>query len=165
MNSLLSLSVYPADTLTQARALYPKASVISKIRELANEDGWKLEPNFHFGHMQSGLCWTTSTMEADEYIDYWTDKIHETGAIPRQEWELYWADLIGMGIASDQDWPEFENRFVKTMIQKATPRPGLRLQRNWDYVEAEVLDSKAALLPEVQSSLSKIKLAFTVLEP
>jgi hypothetical protein len=159
--SFLSLSVYPADTLTQARAFYPEASVLAKVRELASRDGWKAEPNFHFGHMRSGLCWTTSTIGVDEYIDYWAERIAGTGAVVRAVWDDYWEELIRTGIASERDWPEFKKRFVETKIQKATPRPGIRLQRNWDFVEAEALDSKGALVPEVRSSLESIRFALS----
>ena len=54
----VNLVAYPADTLTQARALYPDKKLIKAFRVLADSKDWDGGPNFHFGFQSRGFCWT-----------------------------------------------------------------------------------------------------------
>ncbi len=56
----IELSVYPADTLSQARAFYTRPAAVAALLALASEPAWKVMPNFHFGHMEGGYAWTTT---------------------------------------------------------------------------------------------------------
>jgi hypothetical protein len=49
----VELLLYPADTLTQARAFWADAHVVAAVLELP-ERGWRVNPNFHFGFMERG---------------------------------------------------------------------------------------------------------------
>ncbi len=156
---LISLSVYPADTLSQARELYGNPEKVSAILELSKGDWWRLAPNFHFGHMVSGLCWTDSTIEADEYVEYWVSRIDEAGGVKREDYGAYWEGLVRDGIASEGDSQEFEDRILNTKIQKVFPRPGLKLERVWPFKEAEALDSKGTLEDELRAVLDRMRKA------
>lgn len=156
-SGLISLSVYPADTLTQAKFLYEDEGKVATVLSLAAEEGWRLSPNFHFGHIQSGLCWTDSTIPAEEYVDYWVEEIQNAGAIKREDGAEYWANLVRTGIASESNEREFTNKFLESNIQKLYPRPGLKLERVWTLREAESLDSNGELVDEVKVALQKIK--------
>jgi len=154
---LVSLAVYPADTLTQAKELYGDSEKVSSLLALASKDGWKLSPNFHFGHVQSGLCWTDSLIPAGEYVAYWVEQINDAGAVNRDHYESYWNGLVRSGIASERNEPEFRQRILESNIQRVIPRPGLKLERTWTLREAESLDSDGKFVGEVSAALSRIK--------
>ena len=59
----VELKMWPADTLQQARIFYRKPEAIERIVMLTN-DQWDVSPNFHFGFMAAGFCWTTTTLSA-----------------------------------------------------------------------------------------------------
>src|SRR4051794_13970351 len=51
------VAVYPADTLTQARAFYRRHNAVAGVHALRSRPGWIIAPNFHFGSFQRGYCW------------------------------------------------------------------------------------------------------------
>jgi hypothetical protein len=151
----IQLALYPADTLSQAREFYGRSDALDGVRALAVGDGWTVKPNFHFGHMQRGFCWTTSDIEVEDYLQIWEERIATAGNIPRDEWASYWSWLVERGIAKEDDRPEFERDFTETDRQTATPRPGLMLARRWLLAEAEDLDSRDAFAPAVRTALEE----------
>jgi hypothetical protein len=68
------LAVYPADTLTQAKAFYRCHNALAGVRELRALPGWHARPNFHFGHFQRGYCWTCNKRDLDEFVQLWCAK-------------------------------------------------------------------------------------------
>jgi hypothetical protein len=54
----LPLRLYPADTLEQARVFYASPARVQRTLALGRR-GWELEPKFHFGYRERGLCWGT----------------------------------------------------------------------------------------------------------
>jgi hypothetical protein len=70
----IRLAFFPADTLSQARAFYSRPAAVAGVTSLAGQPGWHVEANFHFGHMQRGYCWTTSTHDPDAYIALWEQR-------------------------------------------------------------------------------------------
>lgn len=60
-SSALRLSFWPADTPSQARALYSDPELVKRVLEMCAEDGWGAEPNMHFGHFQRGYAWLPQT--------------------------------------------------------------------------------------------------------
>ena len=151
----IQLALYPADTLSQAREFYGRAHAVDGVRSLTGRDGWAVKPNFHFGHMQRGFCWTTSDIDIEDYLRLWEERIATEVSVPRDDWEAYWSWLIEEGIARDEDWPEFERDFTETDRQTATPRPGLMLARCWPLAAAEELDSRSALTTAVREGIDE----------
>jgi hypothetical protein len=158
--SEVELALYPADTLSQARAFYARPAAISGLASLRRQPGWQFRPNFHFGHMQRGFCWTTTSRAVDEYVELWTREIHGAGAVSRQDWDEYWAWLEDERIAAPHDRPEFDRHFADTQRQTASPRPGLSLSRRWPLAEAEALDARGALHAQVREALDSALVAF-----
>lgn len=154
-DEVIQLALYPADTLSQAREFYGRGAALDGARALVASDGWTVMPNFHFGHMQRGFCWTTSDIAVEDYLRLWEGGIATAGNVPRDEWATYWSWLIGRGIAKEEDRPEFERDFTETDRQTATPRPGLMLARRWPLAEAEDLDSRDALAPALRTALEE----------
>jgi hypothetical protein len=149
----VELSLYPADTLSQARAFYARAGVIDAVQALAAQPGWDLKPNYHFGHMEGGYTWTTTSIDAASYIELWREKILDTGAVKRDQWDIYWSWLIEQGLAASRDRSDFDRHFTTTSRQSAIPRPGLMLVRRWERDEAETLDASRKLAATIKKAL------------
>jgi hypothetical protein len=157
----VELSLFPADTLGQARAFYTNLAATSGVIALREQPGWQARPNFHFGHMQRGFCWTDAELDVGQYVDLWTKEINSAGAVPRDEWDQYWSWLEDERIARPEDRPEFDRHFTHTQRQTASPRPGLWLSRRWPIVEAEQFDSRGALHGQVREALNAALVAFS----
>lgn len=131
------LSLYPADTLTQARVFYGDDARVRNTLELAAGDEWEVKPNFHFGFMEKGLTWTTSPLALRDYTDYWRSRISTINVIPRAEWERELGRLIRDRIFDERDRAQFDSDFTETDRNDASPRPGLKVSRRWPRNEAE----------------------------
>jgi len=149
----IELALYPADTLGQAQRFYRRPAAIDGVRQLAHTDGWHTGPNFHFGHIQRGFCWTKSDLPVSEYLDLWEHEINDARAIPRDDWDAYWEWLIEHQIARTSDRMEFDRRFTASSRKSATPRPGIWLIRQWPLQEAEASDSRRTFVAEVRGAL------------
>ncbi|MGO9196766.1 MAG: hypothetical protein ACLQK4_06530 [Acidimicrobiales bacterium] len=157
----VELALFPADTLSQARGFYANPAAVEGLRKLAATDGWKAGPNFHFGHMQRGYCWTTSSIELGAYLDLWQDQIEHAHAVAEDEWDSYWQWLEQQQIATPGDRPEFDRHFTDTARSTAFPRPGLWLARRWPLADAEHLDVRGALALQVRDALDTALRALT----
>jgi len=129
------LRLYPGDTLEQARLLYADRGRCERMLAL-RERGWEVEPNFHFGFMTRGLTWTRSKLTADEYVEYWVDRIDSTTPITRDKWDAELQRLIEDGIFDAADVPQFHADFADTARMSASPRPGLALTSRWLAIDA-----------------------------
>jgi hypothetical protein len=147
------LTVYPADTLTQARAFYTRPEAVERLL-LLRDAGWSVDPNFHFGHMASGFAWTTTDAQLEEYVAHWSERIGCMGVIPREKWEEYWADLVERRFALSDDKKAFDQSFTTKDRHSATPRPGLKCFYSWTLPEAEALDDEGRLATVVAEELN-----------
>jgi len=146
----IRLRIYPGDTLSQAKALYARADA---VRGLLMMPGWEVRPNHHWGFMTSGYCWSHGTIGTSDYIEYWITRILKAGAIPRNAWEDEWAQLERLGIVAQNDWAEFQRRFVRAKIAKAFPRPGLCCEYTWSLESAIALDDKGQFVRAVHAEI------------
>jgi hypothetical protein len=151
----IQLALYPADTLGQAWEFFKRPATVDGVRALATAEGWSVKPNFHFGHMQRGFCWTTSDIGLEDYLQLWQERIATEGSVARDDWDAFWAWLIGEKIARQEDRPEFDRHFTDTARRTATPRPGLMLARLWPLTDAERLDSRGAFTSAVHDALQE----------
>jgi hypothetical protein len=153
----IPLRLYPGDTLEQARILYADRDRCTRMLAL-RERGWEVEPNFHFGFMTRGLTWTRSKLTADEYVDYWIDRIEATTAMPRADWDAELQRLIENGIFDPDDVPQFHIDFADTARTSASPRPGLALTHRWpagDSLRSGFTQELRAALWEALTALSE----------
>ena len=112
------------------RHAQPGAGILHRPRRspaspaLRERPGWHAGPNFHFGHMQRGFCWTTTRATARRV----PGAVEERDPLGRQcaarGVGQYWAWLEDERIAASQDRPEFDRHFTHTQRRTATPRPG-----------------------------------------
>ena len=151
----IQLVVYPADTLTQARAFYTRHGAASTVLSL-RDGGWSVEPHFHFGYMASGLVWTTADSRVEEYVAYWRKQIDSTRAVPREKWDEFWGDLVQRGFARSDEKPQFDQSFTNTGRKSATPRPGLKCYYSWKLPDAKLLDEDNRLVAVVADQLNVV---------
>jgi hypothetical protein len=161
VDSGIELSVYPADTLSQARAFYTRPAAVSALLTIANDPNWQVMPNYHFGHMEGGYAWTTTDTPVERYIAIWQEKIGDTHAVKREDWDEYWTWLITEHFATADDRAEFDRHFTETNRQSAIPRPGLMAVRRWDLSEAEELDGQHKLAAEIATALKLVREALS----
>jgi hypothetical protein len=109
---------------------------------MLQNDGWSVSPNFHFGFMAAGICWTTTTMPLTDYLCYWQANIRNTAQVDREHWDGYWQRLVETGIAKLTDREDFDRQFTNTSRQTASPRPGIGCTFVWPVEEAERLDDR-----------------------
>jgi hypothetical protein len=155
LSQRIQLVIYPADTLTQAKAFYTRPDAVSGILSL-RKDGWSVEPNFHFGHMASGFVWTTAEAQLEEYMAYWSKGIENTRAVPREQWEGFWSKLVRQRFARSDGKEEFDLRFTNTNRSSATPRPGLKSAYRWSLSDARSLDDKGQFVTAVTRQLNTV---------
>jgi hypothetical protein len=135
----VELLLYPADTLTQARAFWAEPELARSALAL-RERGWRVEPNFHFGFAERGLAWVESRVSVEAYVAYWSKRGADLPTLRREEWPGFFDELIANGIASEADRLQFDQDFTATGRQTATPRPGLRIGYGWPSTRFEFAD-------------------------
>ena len=118
--------------------------------------GWILSPNFHFGFMATGCCWTDTAISAAEYMGYWLKRIHDARQIERREWDLYWKTLEQEKIAQREDRETFDRYFTNTGRASATPRPGIQCAFDWHLEEAERLDARGKFKNAVKGRINTL---------
>lgn len=156
----IELALFPADTLSQARAFYTDRRAVAGARHLDGRPGWDVAPNFHFGHMQRGFCWTHSSRPVGEYLSLWEEHIAQAGSVPREEWDELWQWLQDEQLAEANDRLDFDQHFTGTNRQTASPRPGIALARRWPLLDAETLDSRGSFGNEVRDAVDEARAAF-----
>ena len=83
-----------------------------------------MRPNFHFGHFQRGYCWTCNERDLDEYVALWVRRIAREEAVPREDWDRYWAWLEHERIACPSDREEFDRHFTAATGPTPSRDPG-----------------------------------------
>jgi hypothetical protein len=155
----ISLAVYPADTLTQAREFYAHSESVAGVRQLISEEGWYVGHNFHWAHMQAGYAWGHGEIDPSDYLDIWVAEIKDATVVDREEWPEYFDWLVEKMIAIASDRDEFDRHFTDTNRTTATPRPGLEVARQWTIAEAEDLDSAGKLVAQVEEAFARMRAA------
>lgn len=151
----VSLKIWPGDTMAQSRALYSDPSAINAVLALRS-DGWRVEPNFHWGFMSSGLAWLKTPLAVEKYCHYWIKEIGSTHELSRSEWNNYWVNLERAQIVEAEEKEIFDKHFTDTHRQKAQPRPGLLCEYTWSLSEAQRLDAQDKFIKKVRERLNQI---------
>lgn len=156
-SSALRLSFWPADTPSQARALYSDPALVERVLAQCDEGGWGAEPNMHFGHFQRGYAWlpVPGQTDVEAYVRFWRDSLdlietaYRPSAAPegRRTWDELMDRLLTAGIVASRD--AFDRDFTETNRTKADVRPGLEIFREWPLEAAAELDETGAQRREV----------------
>lgn len=149
------LRMYPADTLTQARALFDDAASVAAVLEL-RRDGWSIAPNFHWGFMAPGYAWMESGLDVDAYCSYWIREIGGTGEVPRDQWDAYWSRLEADGVVTPSSRTIFDREFTDSRRNRVHPRPGIACEFRWTVACATDLDGRNALVANVRDRINQL---------
>jgi hypothetical protein len=132
-----------------------RSQAVERVLNLENE-GWGVSPNFHFGFMAKGLCWTDAKVGVVEYVKYWQECIGRTVQIERSGWDEYWRELLKQNMATPGDREQFDRDFTNTSRASAAPRPGISCTFGWRLDEAERLDAGAQLRNVVRERVNEL---------
>ena len=152
----IRLGLWPGDTMTQARALWPQMNVV-RLKALGRPKSWEVSPNLHFSKIQRHFHWadwTESRLKTDEYIDYWKGR-HEReirSCLPDESksFRHHWEALYGQGLISAADVETLDEQTSGTNYPRISMAPGLSVQYTWSRSEAERLDARGAFAEEVR---------------
>lgn len=148
------LSLYPGDTLTQARILYARPN---EVRTLFTLEGWELRSNFHWGYRTTGYAWSAGTLDVRAYAEYWIQRIESLNSVPRAEWPSTWDRLIAHGIVAAPERAEFDRHFTATARHTAAPQPGLVCIYRWNLDTARMFDDEPDRFAEdVRTKVNKV---------
>jgi hypothetical protein len=153
--SAVSLRMYPADTLGQARHFYADPESVQAVLALRSQD-WRVEPNFHWGFMAPGYAWAPSPCAVEDYCAYWVEHIGGSRELARSEWGSYLATLQANRILDASGKDAFEQEFAGSQRQKASPRPGLFCEVTWPLAEAARLDAQGAFVDAVTHRINEM---------
>lgn len=128
------LSLWPADTLTQARHFYRKSDPYGRLQRLMDR-GWHVTANYHHGFTRTGLCWVTATLALAKYVGHWQKNISNARQVPRPLFNIHWQRLVDTQMALASERPKFDRDFVNTARMHATPRPGLWCGYSWPVAQ------------------------------
>jgi hypothetical protein len=162
-NATVNLRMYPADTLGQARAFYGDPASVNAVLALRSE-GWRVEPNFHWGFMAGGYAWSKTHLPVGEYCAYWVECIADTRELARSDWDSYWAKLEAARIVDSSAKEAFDREFTASQRQKAHPRPGLFCEYSWTLPEAARMDDREMLVEAVRDRINQMLIALRAAE-
>jgi hypothetical protein len=143
------VAAWPAELAVQARYLYG-GRLGSALVAAATERGWTVEPSPHIAY------WTASSarrlymrppVAPLDYAACWEDEdgFHRIGSHSREDVEHeLWPWLKQKGFADDGDDTVLRRFLDENLRLPGHMRPGLRLRRVWDAVEAAQLGSALA---------------------
>jgi hypothetical protein len=159
-NGQVVLKMFPADTLEQAREFYGRPKAPQQVSALHSK-GWTISPNFHFGYMAKGLCWTKAkaSVSVDDYMRYWQNHIRQTRQLDRPDWPTFWNELVKLGFAQKADREQFDNNFTHAKRQFASPRPSIYCGFAWSLGDAEALDSQKKLGATIKERINELLVA------
>ncbi|MXW37668.1 MAG: hypothetical protein F4Z65_05315 [Acidobacteria bacterium] len=156
-NGDIRLGLWPGDTMTQARNLWPKVNA-AKLKALERSEQWEVKPNLHFSKIQRHFHWAVSQLTVAEYAAYWKEnheqKIRSCYRDPssgsfRHEWE----GLFRRRLISADDVEELDQQTAPTNHDRISMSPGLSVLYTWSRSEAEKLDARGDFADEVRQRI------------
>lgn len=162
---MLQVSLWPADTVSQARRFY---EVVDKAAFLALDmHKWEVEPNLHFSFMRKHLIWAETRCTPEEYFDYFADEqpygygqMNQAELVPlAKQWE-------NEGLITRADRKEIEYQFNSTNRGTLNVIPGFEVYRVWDLNTVIELEERVELETTIIDALAApLKSWGEILEP
>lgn len=156
---VISLYLYPADTVGQARKFYKQEFV---EQTLALQDkGWFLDANLHLAFMQKNYVWTAVMIPLGDYLQYWLKRISTLTAVKaadrkKNEFVSAFNVLVEAKMADEADRKDFIRYFMETNRTTMNICPGLAVKFDWSLDEAEKLDAaEGGFLAVVRNRLAE----------
>ncbi len=147
----IELKIYPGDIMPQARALYKSLDTDALLKLTKN--GWDIDPNLHFSHIQKHLYWATPLDLAD-YINFWKQHPQMIRQIKRDSSDFrdFFQQLLLLKLIGQKDVSGLEKCFNNK--NQLRTFPGLSCIYRWHQEEALRLDdSKGTFIGEVRKRI------------
>lgn len=136
------LGLWPADTVSQARAFYSQANR-GKFFSLRHR-GWEIYPNLHFSYISTHLVWSQTSMKAEPYYDLWANGVLNYGQVPAEgdsyHHEIEKLERHDLLTASARE--QLDNAFLNTRRSTMNVVPGMSVQFHWSREKAIELDDQ-----------------------
>lgn len=146
----IELSLYPGDTVTQARAFLGRVDA-DKVQSLM-EQNWGVWPNLHFAYMATNLHWSDVWLSIKEYLKFWGRNQDRVRQDPRDQEEGFlplFEDLRREGLLGEHEIPELQKETTDTKRPVINVCPGIGLAYQWPLDEAAELDRRGELERQV----------------
>ena len=147
----LKVSLWPADTVGQARRFYEEVDRTAFL----GLDGWEVGPNLHFSYMNKHLIWTETTWAIARYFDYFADaqlqlygQMNEARLVPLAE---QWEDE---GLITREDRGKIEGQFNSTKRETLNVIPGFSVSRVWNLNTVIELEEQGELEADIINALA-----------
>ena len=141
----LRVSLWPADTVGQARHFYARVDRAAFL----SLKGWKVEANLHFSIQGTHLIWAETTLETHRYFDHFLDESSYRGNVDRATLSFWAGRWERDGIISTSDREEIAN----LSQQRINVIPGFEVSREWSLDEWEPRGS-GALQADIVAALA-----------
>ena len=155
----LDLTMYPGDTVRQARKLYTSTFHADRLAALSKEERWSIKPHLKLSYASSGLVWPTVALGLDQYAAYWLSHPGEIGKKPRGSDDfdsiIAWLEAEAMFHRS-HDTVRFEEHFKSTARESVNICPGLRCHYTWTGSEARELDRRGEFVDAVKERIDQV---------
>jgi HKD family nuclease len=149
------LEIYPADTLSQAKVLYPQLDAPTRrlLLDLSRVSKWNVGSNFHVGVRRSGHVHDGSPTNLRRYVDYWQANLGEHRQRDQQDWGPILRRLANAGAVSRGYPNQFETEIGRR--SPVAPRPGLKMTRTWSQTEVADLEQGGRLSGAVREAVEE----------
>jgi len=146
----IQLSLYPGDTIAQARAFYSQVdpASVDSLREL----NWDVQANLHFAYMATNLYWCSVAPDVRQYLEFWManqDRIRQEQRDPERGFLPLFESLCQDGLVGEHELPDFQKQTTQTRRNAINICPGIALSYRWTLDKAVDLDQRGELESEV----------------
>ncbi len=146
----LKVSLWPADTVNQARRFYNEAD---KTKFLGLDE-WEIRPNLHFSYVNTHLIWAESSWENDRYFDYFFGNQQSYGQMNHEKLAPLAEKWENEGLITSVDRTDIEYQFNSTKRETLNVIPGFSVCRVWKLNTATDLEERGQLESHIIGALA-----------
>ena len=126
---------------------------MNRLKEL--DDGFIVQPNFHFSFMSTGLAWfSTTKMNVTDYIQYWKDNV--PSQLKRENFSDYYTCLKSANVI-DPDDEAVNKKITNTDRQRINVCPGILFGYKWKLEDAVHLDNEGKFADDCRNKIEQIQ--------
>ena len=146
---MLTVNLWPADTVRQARHFY---EMVDRTAFLGLDD-WKVGPNLHFSYMNQHQVWAETRWANSTYFDYFEDgqvygQMDQARLVPlAEQWE-------SQGLITQDDLDNIEYQFKSTKRKTLNVIPGFSVSRVWNLNAVIGMEQRGELEASVVDALA-----------
>ena len=154
----INLWLYAGDTMNSSKEVYEKLNIDGLLK--LQEQGFKVEPNFHISYRSSNLLWFKGNLNLSEYLTYWKKEYKTLKQIKRSEFGEFFNKLIESQNMLKEEMDTVQEKILSKNYDKLNICPGIKITYLWESEEAIKLDKSKKFEKEFKS---KVLMAFDTL--